>query len=64
MDDIRQIRIELCKMNCRVHMKTAEILRVGDSLEYHTCCEDFKKRLEVRYAELLAEPTKKLRLVR
>ena len=58
-NDLGKIRIELCKMNCRVHMKLPEILRVGDSLQFHTCCDDFKSRVQVRFEELLvSQPTK------
>jgi hypothetical protein len=56
MNDIGKIRIELCKVNCRVHMKLPVILRNGDVLEYHTCCDAFKNILEVRFNELLHEP--------
>lgn len=58
MNDIGKVRIELCKMNCRVHMKLPVIQRTGDSLEFHTCCDDFKKRLEARFEELMATPAK------
>jgi hypothetical protein len=40
-------------------MKLPEILRVGDSLQFHTCCDDFKSRVQVRFEELLvSQPTK------
>jgi hypothetical protein len=64
MTDVGKIRVELCKMNCRVHLKLPEITRVGDVLEYHTCCEDFRKRLEARYEVLLQEPPVKVVLGR
>ena len=53
--DIGKIRIELCKMNCRIHHRLPEIKKTGDQLEFHTCCEDFKAKLEMRFEELLAE---------
>jgi hypothetical protein len=60
MNDIGKIRIELSKMNCRVHMKLPDITRSGDELIYHTCCDDFKQKLESRFSELINEmPVKK-----
>jgi len=64
MKDIAKIRIELCKMNCRVHLALPEIKKNGDRLEYTTCCDDFKKKLEARYNDLWNEPDTKARPVR
>jgi hypothetical protein len=35
-------------------MKLPVILRTGTTLEYHTCCDDFKRKLETRFEELMA----------
>jgi hypothetical protein len=51
--EIIRIRIELCKMNCRVHMRLPEILRNGDELIYKTCCNEFTHILEAKYKELV-----------
>ncbi|MBN9482636.1 MAG: hypothetical protein BGO70_07165 [Bacteroidetes bacterium 43-93] len=64
MKDIGKIRIELCKMNCRVHLVLPEIKKTGNGLEYSTCCDDFRKKLEARYHELWNEPETKPRSVR
>ncbi len=60
MNDINMIRIELCKMNCRVHMKLPTITRNSDALEFHTCCDDFKNKLTEKFKELLEAPPVKL----
>jgi hypothetical protein len=57
--DIGQVRIELSKMNCRVHLKLPSITRVGDELVYATCCDAFKSILEKRFVEILNEPPAK-----
>jgi hypothetical protein len=51
--DIIKIRIELCKMNCRVHLRLPEIIRNGDELIYKTCCDEFTKILEKKYDQLV-----------
>ncbi len=64
MADVSRIRVELCKMNCRVHLKLPQIIKTGNELEFITCCDDFKKKLEVRFQEMLLEPSPKIILGR
>ena len=63
-NDISKIRVELSKMNCRVHIKTANITKTGDELHFNTCCDDFKKKLEARFDEMLQEAPVKMVLGR
>jgi hypothetical protein len=60
MADVTKIRVELSKMNCRVHLKLPRITKIGDVLHYDTCCDDFEKKLEARFQELLQEPSFKV----
>lgn len=63
-NDLGKIRIELSKMNCRVHMKLPDIIRSGDELLFYTCCNEFKQKIESKYSELVNDPSFKKSIYR